>query len=331
MPRETTDNIVRHIRKEFPQKPGVYLFSDNKGDIIYIGKSVNIKRRALSYFQKSSHSRETKIKAMVSGICKAEYYETVNDFLALLLEDKLIKKYYPYYNIRQKKYKRYKYLMLTKGLYPTVRVLKTTRKVRNRTIFGPFKGRYDVNNLVDIIQKYFNLRLCYESNPVTKCLYHDLDYCKAPCIMNIMPFEYTRIVNEVIRFLNGNSESIIRLLEKKLKKNIENTEFEAAEETRNLIEFCKDFSEKQRFFNRFKYGKLLLHETNDQVPFCVFDKGRLQLNSSFLSDEITTSNNGLLLFDNEIYTDSRILLDRANIIYSQLTNNRSHYRYVFDI
>jgi excinuclease UvrABC nuclease subunit len=330
MPGETTDNIVRQIRTEFPQRPGVYLFSDNSGDVIYIGKSVNIKRRALSYFQKSSHNRETKIKAMVSGICKAEYYETVNDFLALLLEDKLIKKYYPYYNIRQKKYKRYKYLMLTNGLYPTVRVLNTTKKIRNKTIFGPFKGRYDVNNLIDIIQKYFNLRLCYESNPVTKCLYHDLDYCKAPCIMKIMPLEYTRIVNKVICFLNGSSESIICLLEKKLENCIENAEFEAAEEIRNLIEFCMDFGEKQRFFNRFKYGKLMLHETNNPVPFCVFDKGRLQLNSTFLSSEITTSNNGLLLFDNEIFNDSRILLDRANIIYNQLTHNRNNYSYVFE-
>ncbi len=330
MSGKATDNIIRKIKNEFPRKPGVYLFSDHKGDIIYIGKSIDIKRRVLSYFQKSSHDRRTKVKAMVSSIYKVKYYETINDFLAILLEDKLIKKYYPYYNIRQKKYKRYKYLMLTKGLYPTVRVISTSKKIRNKTIFGPFKGKYDVDTLINIIQKYFKLRLCYESNPVTKCLYHDLGYCTAPCIMNIMPLEYTAIVNNVIDFLNGSNVDIIPLLERKLERYVANTEFEAADEIKNMIRFCTDFNEKQKFFNRFKYGKLMLYDTGNNVPFCMFDRGRLRISSSFQGNEITTSNNGLLLFDNEIFNDSRILLDRAYIVHNRIANNRNNYRYVFE-
>ena len=329
MPGKVTDNIIRKIKKELPGKPGVYLFYDHKGDIIYVGKSVDIRRRVLSYFQKSSNDRQIKVKAMVSGINNVGYYETVNDFLALLLEDKLIKQYYPYYNIRQKRYKRYKYLMLTNGLFPTVRVINSSRKIRNKRIFGPFKGKYDVDILLNIIRKYFKLRLCYESNPVTKCLYHDLDYCTAPCIMNIMPLEYTAIVNNVIDFLGGSIEKIIPLLKRELEIFVGKTEYESAQEIKEMISFCVHFNEKQKFFNRFKYGKLKLYDSVKNAPFCVFEKGRLRISTALLDNTISTSNNGLLLFDNELFNDSRILMDRAHIVHNWISGKRNNYRYEF--
>jgi len=274
--------------------------------------------------------RQKKTKILVTSICKVEYYETFNDFLALLIEDKLIKKYFPFYNVRQKKYKKYRYLHLTNGLYPTLKIINSTRKIRNKIIFGPFKGKFFINSLINIIQKYFKLRLCYETNPLTKCLYHDLDYCNAPCIMNIMPLEYTAIVNKVVDFLCGNNEYIITMLEKKLNYHVTHTEFENAHEIKSLIEFCKNFADKQKFFYRFKYGKLKIFEYDDTVPFYVFDKGRLELNTGKVNNKIIESNNGLFYFDNELFKDSRILLDRADIVYNWLTRNKNSCRHIFD-
>ena len=322
--------IIDQVKKNFPEKPGVYLFFDNIVNVIYIGKSVNLRRRVSGYFHKSNIERRVKTKILVASISKVKYIETLNDFLALLIEDKLIKKYFPYYNVRQKKYKKYRYLLLTSGLYPTLRIINNTRKVRNKIIFGPFNGKYYIDSLINIIQKYFKLRLCSDTNPVTKCLYHDLEYCNAPCIMNIMPLEYTAIVNKVIEFLSGNIESLIPMLEKILNNHIASAEFENAEETKGLIEFCKGFADKQKFFYRFKYGKLKIFENNDSVPSYIFNKGRLHVNCKTANNQIIESNNGLFYFDNELFKDSRILLDRANIVYNWITNNKNRCRHIFE-
>ena len=323
------ENIVKQIRKEFPEKPGVYLFRDREGYVVYVGKSVNLKRRVLSYFHKNESADRKKLRPLISSIYKAEFYETHNDFLALLLEDKLIKKFFPFYNVRQKKFKKYKYLILTNGLFPTVRIINSLKKIKNNIVFGPFQGEYYIKTLIDIILKYFNLRLCKESNPSTKCLYHDLKYCKAPCILNIIPLEYTRIINKVQEFLSGNCNFIIPLLEQKLNQYISNAEFENAQEIKDRIEFINGYSEKQKFLTRFKYGTLEIYNNTCPDPMYIFNKGRLRINNSFLNSQITESNNKLFSADNELFKDSRILLDRANIVYNRVYSKKNNYRHVF--
>ena len=323
------ENIVKQIRKEFPEKPGVYLFRDREGYVVYVGKSVNLKRRVLSYFHKNKSDDRKKLKPLISSIYKAEFYETHNDFLALLLEDKLIKNFLPFYNVRQKKFKKYKYLMLTNGLFPTIRIINSLKKIKNNIVFGPFQGEYYIKTLIDIILKYFNLRLCNESNPSTKCLYHDLKYCRAPCILNIIPLEYTRIVNKVQEFLCGNSNFIIPLLERKLKHCISNAEFENAQEIKDRIEFISGYNEKQKFLTRFRYGILELYNNSSPDPLYIFNKGRLRINNSFINNQITESNNKLFRTDNELFKDSRILLDRANIVYNWIHGKKNKYKYVF--
>ncbi|UCH15808.1 MAG: GIY-YIG nuclease family protein [Bacteroidales bacterium] len=325
----TKEDIVKQIRNEFPEKPGVYLFRDREGYVVYVGKSVNLKRRVLSYFHNNKSDGRKKIKPLISSIYNAEFYETHNDFLALLLEDKLIKKYFPFYNVRQKKFKKYKYLILTNGLFPTIRVIGSLKKIRNNIVFGPFQGEYYTRTLIEIILKYFNLRLCSESNPSTKCLYHDLKYCKAPCILNIIPLEYTRIVNKVQEFLSGNSEFIIPLLERKLNHYISNAEFENAQEIKDRIEFINSYNEKQKFLTSFKFGTLELYNNTSQEPLYIFNRGRLRINNSFINTQITESNNKLFSADNELFKDSRVLLDRANIVYNWIHGRKNNFRHAF--
>jgi excinuclease ABC subunit C len=327
--KNSPDSLVKYIRKEIPEKPGVYLFRDSGKNIVYVGKSVNLKRRILSYFHNNKSGDRKKLNPLVSSISDVGFHETHSEFLALLLEDKLIKKYFPFYNVRQKKFRKYKYLVLTKGLFPTVKSISSLRRIKSNIVFGPFQGEYYIKKLVDIILRYFNLRLCKESNPLTKCLYHDLKYCKAPCILNIMPLEYTNIVNKVHEFLNGDNGYIIPLLEKKLNQYIAKKEFENAQEIHNQIEFVNNYSVKQRFLNRFKYGTMELYDEGSTAPLYIFNKGRLKINNKIINNEIIESNNKLFSTDKELFNDSRILLDRANIVYNWLCSRKNSYRYVF--
>ncbi len=328
MIKNSAENLVENIRKGFPEKPGVYLFRDSGENVIYVGKSVNLKRRVLSYFHNKSESGK-KIKTLVSSVSNVEFHETHNEFLALLLEDKLIKKFFPFYNVRQKKFRKYKYLMLTKGMFPTVKAINSLKKIKNNIVFGPFQGEYYIKMLIDIILRYFNLRLCSESNPVTKCIYHDLKYCPAPCILNIMPLEYTKIVNKVLEFLGGDTGYIIPLLESKLKLYTDNTEFESAQEVKDQIGFINAYGERQTFLTRFKYGTMELYENGNPVPLYIFTRGRLKISDQFTSSEITESNNKLFCTDNELFKDSRVLLDRANIVYNWVHGKKNGYSYVF--
>lgn len=329
MIKNLSDALAKYIRKEIPEKPGVYIFRDSGENVIYVGKSVNLKRRVLSYFYNNLSEDRKKLKPLVSNIGNVEFHETHNEFLALLLEDKLIKKFFPFYNVRQKKFRKYRYLVLTKDLFPTVKSVNSLKKIKNNIVFGPFQGEYYIKMLIDIILRYFNLRLCKESNPLTKCLYHDLKYCKAPCILNIMPLEYTNIVNKVHKFLGGDNSYIIPMLEKKLSQCIEKSEFENAQEIKDQIEFINNYSEKQRFFNRFKYGTMELYEEGSKIPLYIFNKGRLKINNSIINNEILESNNKLFNSDNELFNDSRILLDRANIVYNWIYGRKNSYRHVF--
>jgi excinuclease ABC subunit C len=330
MRKNEQEILVRYIRNELPERPGVYLFRDVTGNVVYIGKSVNLKKRVLSYFHKNSIYAGKKIGPLVSCIEHVDFHETMDEFLALLLEDKLIKKYYPFYNVRQKKFKKYKYILITDGLFPTVKIIGSLRRIRNKSVYGPFQGRAYVDILLDIILKYFNLRLCKESNPLTKCLYHDLKYCPAPCILNIMPLEYTATVNKVQDFLGGNTGYIIPLLTSKLSMHISDAEFEYAQVIQRQIDFLNSFSEKQKFFNKFRYGKLQIYEGRNRNPSYIFSKGRLRICESSVNNKIIESNNKLLCNDNEIFNDPRVMLDRANIVFNWLNKSVDNYRYVFN-
>lgn len=329
MVKDEQEVLVRYIRKKLPERPGVYLFRDGKGNVVYIGKSVNLKKRVLSYFHNKSINAGKKIRPLVACIEHVDFHETPDEFLALLLEDKLIKKHYPFYNVRQKKFKKYKYILITDGLFPTVKIIGSLKRIKHKSVYGPFQGRAYVDTLLDIILKFFNMRLCKESNPLTKCLYHDLKYCPAPCILNIMPLEYTDIVNRVQDFLGGNTGYIIPLLTAKLNTHICAVEFECAQDIQRQIDFLNSFSERQKFFNKFRYGKLKIYKRTNRNPSYIFSKGRLRIYDSPASNKIIESNNRLLYTDNEIFNDPRIMLDRANIVFNWLNRLVNKYRHIF--
>ena len=255
-------NFAEELKK-MPQTPGVYLMHDAHDDVIYVGKAVNLKRRVSSYFRKST-KRTTKIESMVSKIRRFEYILTDSELEALILECNLIKEYRPKYNTMLMDDKTYPYVMITVSEdYPRI-VLARRMKKDNNKYFGPFTSSAAVKDTIDLLQKMYQIRSCnkaivsdgtytadgeYKNIPKINgrpCLYYHIGQCKGPCQGYISKDEYRKSIDEVIRFLNGNFDMILKDLEDKMMAASEALEFEKAIEYRELLNSVKKVAQKQK-------------------------------------------------------------------------------------
>jgi excinuclease ABC subunit C len=217
---------------DLPSKPGVYLFKNKKGEIIYIGKALSLKHRVKSYFQ-DPQRQEPKIRKMVQEIAALEHIETSSDFQALLLEAKLIKQHEPKYNTRLKDNKRYLYIAILKSPFPHLKIVRRP-ELEGKLIdwFGPFPSASAARNVLKIIRKVFPYCSC--STPRPSCLYVHLNLCPGPKALDTS--KYRETVRKIRKVLNGNSGLLLRTLKKKMKKAAENLEFEEAAKIKKQIE-----------------------------------------------------------------------------------------------
>lgn len=236
--------------KKLPSKPGVYLMHDADDVIIYVGKAISLKNRVRQYFQ-SSRVRSSKIEKMVSLISRFEYIVTDSELEALVLECNLIKEHQPKYNTMLKDDKTYPFIKVTIGeAYPRVFVARSMKKEKAK-YYGPYTSSKAVNDTIDLIQKLFKLRTCNRSLPreVGKgraCLNYHIGQCNAPCQGIISQEEYRSQVDEAIRFLEGEHESVVKMLEQKMMDASERMDFECAMEQRDLIESIRQISQRQK-------------------------------------------------------------------------------------
>jgi excinuclease UvrABC nuclease subunit len=317
--------LIDHIKKKFPVACGIYLFYNSSGCIIYVGKSVNIKNRILDHFRQGNALRFSWKGILPDNASYVDYTVTNDELLALIIEDKLIKIHRPLFNIRQKQLTKYKYLGITSGLFPGIKVCGYSVKNERRLIFGPFKNRMYIELLITLIQRYFRIRICSEVSPLAKCVYHDIGLCCGPCTGKILPFAYTAAVNSVIRFLNGDVKEIIPELKRDLKSSISGFEFEKAEKIRKMIDFCVEYSRKQFHYNLFKNKILeIYNKVTGEVKY-TFCRGRIH----YLAYEFDTvlKENKLVQSEYQPFTDSRILLDRSDIIYNWLKVHAGEFDY----
>lgn len=228
-----------------PDQPGCYLMKDKNGTIIYVGKAKVLKNRVRSYF---TGSHNTKTERLVSEIEDFEYIVTESNIEALLLEINLIKKNDPKYNIMLKDDKTYPFLKITNEKYPR---LVITRKVLkdNAFYFGPYPDVGAANETKKILDRLFPLRKCKPSQTKEPCLYYHLGQCLCPYYFDVDPAEYTSIVNEVKRFLNGGHETIEAEIKEKMAKAAENMEFEKAAEYRDQIRAIETIMTRQKMTN----------------------------------------------------------------------------------
>ena len=207
-----------------PDNPGCYLYKDNIGEIIYVGKAKNLKNRVKSYFT-GTHNKKT--QTLVSKIEDLEYIIVNSEKEALLLENNLIKKYRPYFNIRLKDDKSYPYLMITKEEHPRLLMTRKYKKSNKNIYFGPYVDIKSAMEVKKILDKIYPLRKC---NPVEKrpCMYYQIGECIGPCAKRITPDEYKTQINKIKSFLTGNTKEILEDLNNKMQDHVKNLEFEAA-------------------------------------------------------------------------------------------------------
>lgn len=242
-------NIQEELKK-LPGKPGVYLMHDEKDAIIYVGKAISLKNRVRQYFQ-SSRNKGAKIEQMVTHISRFEYIVTDSELEALVLECNLIKEHRPKYNTMLMDDKTYPFIKVTVN-EPFPRVMMARRMKKDKAkYFGPYTSAGAVKDTIELIRKLYHIRSCNRSLPKDigkerPCLNYHIHQCYAPCQGYISREEYRKSIDEVVRFLNGNYDPIIKELEEKMLDASENLEFEKAIEYRELLASVQKIAQKQK-------------------------------------------------------------------------------------
>ena len=228
-----------------PHKPGVYRMINGEGDILYVGKAKDLKKRVSSYFR--SNLVNSRIWSMVKQIQDIRITITTTEAEALLLESNLIKKHLPRYNILLRDDKGYPYIYLSSHQFPRLRFHRGGRSGKGK-YFGPYPSSGAVKEALNKLQKLFQLRQCddsYFSNRSRPCLQFQIKRCSAPCTDEISENDYQIGVDHTIKFLQGKNEQVIDALVKQMDQAAEQQAYEAAAEYRDLIEKLRAISQQQ--------------------------------------------------------------------------------------
>ncbi len=219
--------------KLVPTLPGCYIYYDKNGEIIYVGKAKNLKRRVSSYFHKK-HDR-VKVAVLVSKIEKMEYIITDSEVEALILEAHLIKKHKPKYNILLKDDKKYPYFLITDEDYPRITVVRKKNINPDKgKFYGPYTNSRAMYSTLDFLKKIFPLKQCktpkFSNRP---CLYYHIGKCMAPCQGKVTPQEYQNIVAQVELFLSGKQTELIKKLKTQMEEYAKNEQYKKAARMRD--------------------------------------------------------------------------------------------------
>ncbi|CDF58272.1 excinuclease ABC subunit UvrC [Thermobrachium celere] len=322
--------------KSLPEQPGVYLMKNELGEIIYVGKAVNLKNRVKQYFKSSNHP--PKVRAMVSNVSDFEYIITNSELEALILECNLIKKYKPKYNILLKDDKQYPYIKVTLNEeYP--RVLITRRYERDGAkYFGPYTDTSAVRETINLIRKLFKIRTCrknlkYGVEVDRPCLNYHINKCLAPCTGKVDPEDYKQFIDDVLRLLQGKYDELIKNLEEKMYLESSRLNFEKAAEYRDQINSIKKIQEKQRIISSYLDDEDVIAFAKDDegVSFEVFfiRNGKLIGRENFYFDDVDEDALSQFLvqfYEEREFIPKEILLSselpEINIIESYLSNKK---------
>ena len=234
--------------KATPTRPGVYLLKDSQGEVLYVGKAASLRHRLQSYFG-SPNNLEPKIRQLVTRVLDFEFIVTESEAEALILENTLIKQQRPKYNARLKDDKTYPYLKI--GLSEAFPQVYVTRTVSNdgARYFGPYASAGSVRKTMDLLKKLFPYRSCTrtitggDSRP---CLEHFIDRCVAPCTGAATKEEYRGVIDQVVMFMEGRTEAVVRDLRRKMEEAADRLEFERASVLRDQLRAIERVTEGQK-------------------------------------------------------------------------------------
>ncbi len=231
-----------------PSKPGCYIYNNAEGQVIYVGKAVNLKNRVRSYFQERS-DKDFKTRKLVQNIADLEWILVGSELEALILEMNLIKKHRPRYNIRLKDDKRYPYIKVH-WADPFPKVTVTRQMVTDGSrYFGPYTSVWAVHQTLDVIRRIFTYLTCdrvitgLDERP---CLYYDIKLCSGPCIGAIKQAEYRQAIDDLCNFLEGKTEPIVKRLTAEMEHASDDLQYEKAAAIRDRINSIERVVEKQK-------------------------------------------------------------------------------------
>jgi len=239
---------IQGILDTLPLKPGCYLMKDAAGEIIYVGKAINLRNRVRSYFH-SSTDQEFKTRQMVRHIADIEWIVVGSELEALILEMNLIKKHRPHYNIRLKDDKRYPYIKVHWGApFPKVTVTRQMTQDGSR-FFGPYTSVWAVHQTLNVIRRIFPYLTCdreITGKDARPCMYYDIKLCGGPCIGAIDEAGYRQMIDDLCQFLEGRTIPIVDRLRQEMEKAAEELRFEQAAGLRNQIQAIETVVERQK-------------------------------------------------------------------------------------
>ncbi len=297
-----------------PKVPGVYLMHNAKGRIIYVGKAINLANRVRSYFHTSAQENP-RTRRLVGEIRDIEWIITDSEVEALILEANLIKKHRPRYNVRLKDDKRYPYLKVTNEDFPKVLMTRQMQRDGSR-YYGPYTSTSALRETLDLLRRIFPYRTCdrdITGRDRRACLYHDLKLCTAPCIGAADNTQYNVVIEQLIRFMGGESESVMVDMRREIQEAATSLQFERAAQLRDRFKALQHVMEHQRIITTAATNQDVIAVACDNGNACIeiffVRNGKLLGREHFVmegggshdEDEIVTA------FLQQFYTDAAMV------------------------
>jgi excinuclease ABC subunit C len=314
---------------KLPTNPGCYLFKNDKNKIIYVGKAKNIKKRVSSYFSKKD--LDPKTENLVKNISSVDFIVTNNEAEAFILENTLIKKHKPKYNIDLKDSKRYPFIMVTKEEFPRLVTVRTNKDEGH--YFGPFISGMERKDLITLINKTFKIRTCSKL-PKKVCLRYHIDLCKGPCQSFISKEDYDKDVKKAMMVLKGKNNELLKSIKTELKDVSKKQEFEKAIELRNQMYAIQYLMDKQQMERIRKYDEDIINyiKSDGKIYLMIFNiyKGTLNNKKEFVFDYIDGFLESFLI---QFYSESKlpkeiILPDKVDLsikdFFEHIKKNKIH-------
>jgi len=325
--------------KSIPTGPGVYLFKDEKGRVVYVGKAANLRNRVRSYFS-ASPTRSPKLAHLAGTIADFEFIVTESEMEALVLECSLIKRYRPRYNVRFRDDKRYPYIRISwQEEFPRIQIVRRAQR-DGAKYYGPFASSAAMHQTLDTLRRIFPYVTCRRKltgSDQRACLYYYIKRCPAPCIGAISQEEYRALIEGVCLFLEGRQEAILDSLRRQMEETARDLEFERAASLRDQIRGIERAMEKQRIVFRTKVDQDVIALARRDGEACVqvffVRGGKLIGRESFLLEGTKGEETKEVLtsflkqfYDAVAYVPSEILLgseiDEASVIRAWLEERR---------
>ena len=287
--------------------PGCYLMKNSDGDIIYVGKAKNLKRRVSSYFNRE-HTGKT--KALVSNIRDFEYIVTQTEVESLLLEINLIKKYEPKYNILLKDNKSYPYIEITGETYPRL-IISRPRKIKGHKgkLFGPYPNAMAARRTVQMLNRIYPFRKCHTMDKKV-CLYYHIGQCLGYCEKKIDKEKIKKMIDEVTSFLKGNYKEVKEKIENLMKESSASLNFERALEYREMLEYIDKVLEKQKISltDNINRDVINYYVKNEYISFQVLHlrDGRINMRDKEIFPLIDDVNDTLSYFVTSFYDKNEV-------------------------